>query len=257
MIKFLGISIRNVKCISVIILLIIIVFNSTSILALRINEVELNPAGDDYGNEWIEFYSDNVVNLDGWRIENVKGKNMSLNGSFSDYKIVTGIYNFLTNEKQKLILYDNLGNKVDETIEISDTGNDARSWQFCEGWEFSESTMEKENNCDKDAEIIENGAEEEKVDDKEEEEEIEDNEEEKNTGNEITAKVIKENPTEESPPEILYLNPKDIKSNEIWKSDTRKIKEYSIFGFTLLLILVLIYLINIKNGRRNKSCDDF
>lgn len=237
------------------VILFVLISSVCLVSAIRINEVELNPAGEDSGNEWIELYSDNVINLDGWRIENVKGKNLSLNGSFSDYKIIIGSSNFLTNEKQKLILYDNSGSKVDETDVVSDTSNDGRSWQFCEEWEFSESTKEKENNCGKETEIIKNSTEEEKVEvkEKEEKKETSKNSEEINTNNEITAEVIKENNTEESPPEIVFLNPKSIKSNEIWKSNTRKIKEYSMLGFALLLVFVLIYLIKIKNDRQYKG----
>lgn len=44
--------------------------------------------------------------------------------------------------------------------------------------------------------------------------------------------------------EIIYLNPKDINTIKIWKSNTQYIKEYSIYFFTFFcLVIILIFII--------------
>ena len=113
----------------VIFLLIVVLINLASASSVRINEVELNPSGTDNKNEWIELYSTQETNLDGWTIVNAKGKVFGLNGSFSEYKTIITPYNFLANDKQKLKLFDSDNQLVDETDEISDSYNDERSWQ--------------------------------------------------------------------------------------------------------------------------------
>jgi hypothetical protein len=46
---------------------------------------------------------------------------------------------------------------------------------------------------------------------------------------------------------IIRLNePKDIKSSDIWKSKTQYIKEYAIYGFALLCVIIIILLLTRK-----------
>lgn len=218
--------------IGIVILLWIIIFSSTSVLALRINEVELNPAGTDKENEWVEFYSQNEVNLDGWHIRNVKEKNFYLNGSFSGYFSIITPYNFLANDKQKLSLY-NGDELIDETSEITDSKNDDFSWQLCDKWVFAESSRNKKNNCPENKEEV-----------------VKD--EEKNDKEIVTTKIIEEKIVQNTSfitSEVIKLEPKGLKE---WKSKSRYIKEYSIYGFTLFLIIILIGVIY-KNARKNRQ----
>lgn len=54
---------------------------------------------------------------------------------------------------------------------------------------------------------------------------------------------------------IIRLNePKDIKSAEIWKSKTQYIKEYAIYGFTLLCVIIIILLL-IRKSQKSKISD--
>src|SRR3989344_3390746 len=41
--------------------------------AIRLNEIEANPEGTDSGNEWVELYSQDSVNLEGYFLENGDG----------------------------------------------------------------------------------------------------------------------------------------------------------------------------------------
>ena len=130
------------------VLFFIVILTSLTSASVRINEVELNPPGTDNKNEWIELYSSQEVNLDGWTIVNAKGKVFSLNGSFSGYKIMITSYGLLTNSDQKIKLFDSENKLIDETIEISDSYNDERSWQFCNNdWVFEQASREEKNEC--------------------------------------------------------------------------------------------------------------
>ena len=242
MTKFLAISISAI---------ILLTHFLIIVSAVKINEVELNPAGEDNKNEWLELYSASNIDLNGWHIENVKGKNLSLNDSFSGYKIITTPYNFLTNDKQKLILYDNTGNNMQETGIISDSANDGRSWQLCDDWVFIDSSKGEENNCENsDEEVI--VEENETNEDAAEETDNDDKEIEEINSNTMSTPVKEQEITEIL--EVIKLEPKDIKSSKIWKSQTGKIKEYSLVGFALFCAVILIYLL--KNGK-NKGDNDF
>ena len=81
------------KKIAFLITLIIILISGVS--AIRINEVEMNPAGKDYGNEWIELYSKEEVNLEGYKLMNNDGGELNLGGNFSGYFIY--IFSILVN----------------------------------------------------------------------------------------------------------------------------------------------------------------
>jgi hypothetical protein len=64
----------------------------------------------------------------------------------------------------------------------------------------------------------------------------------------ITSNII--NNAEISEPIVLG---KDIKSEKIWKSETRYIKEYSLVGFALFCIVALVVLLKYgKNNEKNK-----
>lgn len=238
-----------------ILLLFVILANWGFASAIRINEVELNPAGSDSGNEWIEVYSPQETSIDGWSIENVKGKQIGLNGSFSDFKVIMTPYNFLTNDKQKLILYDDSKNRVDETDVISDTSNDDRSWQYCgDGWVFFIASKEEENNC---KDVSENSTKEDKQvtvkNSKISGAAVQDT-----INHQENATSINGDNLDKTTPEVVSSEPIKLESKSIktWKSRTRYIKEYSLAGFTLFCLVTLTVLL-IKNGRKNKIGDDF
>ena len=51
---------------------ILMVISSELASAIVINEVEQNPAGEDRNNEWVELYSAEEINLDGYFLANNK-----------------------------------------------------------------------------------------------------------------------------------------------------------------------------------------
>jgi len=99
-------------------------------------EVEPNPAGTDAGNEWVRLFnpSSNSVNLSGWQISSTHGNTnthtLSGNiGACDDIKIIFPSQ-FIDNEGESLILYDNTGRVIDSTPSINDQDNDASTWKI-------------------------------------------------------------------------------------------------------------------------------
>jgi len=229
---------------------------------IRINEVELNPPGTDNGNEWIELYSSDNVTLEKWRIESSNGRNMTFNASFSGYYILIGSYNLLTNENNSLTLRDNNGNSIFSVSSLKDSANDARSWQYCDGeWIFTEDTKNSENNCQEDEE-----QDEEPEINNYEDNETDDGMDEQNAGNDTEEYSREEENAEstnnantgdaEKAPETIVLGEsEDIKSfdNVVYKSKTSKIKEYALWGFGIVCIIVIILLL--IDRKRNRGME--
>jgi hypothetical protein len=214
------------------ILMIILCLSIAS--AVRINEVELNPTGTDNGNEWIELYSQQNAEINNWTIMNVKGKNFTLEGTFSGYLTLNTPHAFLANDKQKLILINQDKQRIDETPEISDNYNDPRSWQYCSEWILAESSKGEENNC----------AEENVIDSSGGSSIVQSENNEVNNEKPVENNPIIEDKDNKDEPvqitsETIKLVPKDIKS---FKSKTERIKEYSILGFTLFCLVIFVLL---------------
>lgn len=117
------------------------------VFAVRINEVELNPEGTDAGNEWVELYSEQEVNLSGWKLVNGDNKSVSLDSFFQGYVIINFSGQWLDNSEESLGLFN--GDALIDSVQArNDTVNDARTWQYCNGtWLFRASTKGAENSC--------------------------------------------------------------------------------------------------------------
>jgi len=113
-----------------------------------INEFEQNPAGRDHGNEWVELYSGEEVNLSGWKLVNADDDTFLLNETINGYLVITFPSQWLDNSDEKVILVNSDGDVIDETPLLSDTSNDDLSWNLCgEEWKFVISTPGSENEC--------------------------------------------------------------------------------------------------------------
>lgn len=122
---------------------------------LVINEVELNPVGNDTANEWVELYNPTTaaIDLTGWAIKNRPAENqvtvaispatISPNG----YHNVSYPMQWLDNNNETLVLLDSSQQEVDSTPWLNDTmyGDlEGYSWQRypdgCDHWAFAPST---------------------------------------------------------------------------------------------------------------------
>ena len=133
-----------------IILLVLIILNLISInfiSAIRINEIETNPPGSDSGNEWVELYSENQINLSGWKIMNNDNGSLELNQTINGYLVINLSGQWLDNSDEKIFLY-NQNSLIDSSILLSDSANDNKTWQYCNGnWNFTIQTKNSQNNC--------------------------------------------------------------------------------------------------------------
>jgi hypothetical protein len=239
------------------VLLFSLSFCSASII---INEVELNPLGDDNANEWMELYSDSPVELNNYALSSSNGRNMSFNASFLEYYTIWTNRNLLTNEKIFLSLKDNAGNILFSTINLSDSQNNNKTWQYCNGdWRFLEETKNYSNTCedlDKNIDlsntdaiinqnrtIITEGLNENK-------ESIVIYSTQDNTD-------LANNSNINSDSSIIYLKQKNnskLQNSIIYKSTNEYIKEYAPYAFGILCIFIIIILL-IDKREKNKEYD--
>jgi len=128
-------------------ILILIIFLLSGVCAIKINEVEMNPAGTDAGNEWIELYNNGNISLEGYIIVNGDGKNISLNDTFNGYFVYTFTKQWLDNSNESVSLYKGF-ELIDKTDLFDDSKNDDFTYQSCSSsWKFMASTKGSENNC--------------------------------------------------------------------------------------------------------------
>jgi hypothetical protein len=203
-----------------------------SIQAIKINEVELNPSGEDSGNEWVEFYHPGDFNLEGCKLVNNDGDELILSGSFSKYYIYTFEKQWLDNSDEKVFLYKK-SELVDETDLFEDNKNNDLTWQLCDGdWKFAESTKGKKNDCKEKDEEKEN----ENVEEKE-------TEEVETIFEDIENKIIES--------ETIKLNTKDIKS-KVDKKNLDK-SDYAKYGFVIFCVLLgFLFMFKKRKFKKNE-----
>ena len=158
---------RNLSIVFSIFLLVGIIvpaYAQTNYDNVVINEVDINPFGDDSVNvnEWIELYNptDSDIDLGGWEIASTTGikKTMTISsgtiiksGEFLTYQYQTV---WFTDVSESVELRDENGIVIDKTPVISDIQNDFTSWQRIydgydldsyDDWKFVTSTIGSSN----------------------------------------------------------------------------------------------------------------
>lgn len=128
-----------------------------------INEVELNPAGNDNYlsvEEWVELYNPTASNVDigGWTLSTTHGTieiftipQGTVLAADSYYVFGSGSQ-WLDNDDESVILRDNGGTEIDRTPTKSDDDNNSLSWQRYpngeDNWSFRPSTKAASNGED-------------------------------------------------------------------------------------------------------------
>jgi hypothetical protein len=126
----------------------IVILSSFFVSSLNINEVEQNPEGSDSGNEWVEIYSSESVNLEDYFLENGDGDVYNLTGILDGFLVIEFKSQWLDNKNETVYLKKD-GGIVDEIKDIDDSENNGRSWQNCDGsWDFLDNTRGEENSCE-------------------------------------------------------------------------------------------------------------
>jgi len=131
-----------------ILFLFIILFVNLVFAEIRINEVELNPQGQDSYNEWLELYSNEKVNLSGWRLINSDGEEKNLNYVFQEYLVIPFEGQWLDNENESIKLINNEGSLVFQTPLLKDSLNNEKTWSYCNrDWVLANPTKGYSNDC--------------------------------------------------------------------------------------------------------------
>ena len=122
---------------------------------ITINEVELNPPGNDNYSavyEWVELFnpSDSSINIGGWKLSTTQGDTHTATipqGTIltpDSYYVCERGSQWLDNNDESVILRNSDGAIIDQTPLLSDDGNNALSWQrYPNGvgdWSFRSST---------------------------------------------------------------------------------------------------------------------
>lgn len=210
---------------------------ATNVSAIRINEVEANPSGQDKGNEWIELYSENEVNVEGYYLQ-ADDKTFNLSGTFSGYFIIqfTGLWIDNSNET---VFLKNLEGIVDDTGVFADSGNDEKTWSFCESeWILITGTKNEDNGCD------------DEINEEETSEEVASEEDEENES--LEAEIFQNNSSsnKENILNVSNENPKNKKiilkklqnNVDITEETTPsyKLRKSIIYGFVSLCVLLVV-----------------
>jgi len=252
------------------IIISIFFISSVSASSLRINEVELNPSGTDAGNEWVELYSEDEINLTGYKLVNNDGDEINLSGIIpnTNYFVYVFEKQWLDNSDEKVFLYNN-SELIDETEVFQDSNDDSFAFSYCNNsnsWIFTNSTKSEENNC-----IInpENNDDNETNNSENQTNNSTNNSTQKTkttkteTHNENTLSETNTLPTNsetqtisENKNEIINLNPQTIKTSEnnpIDKSDNKNnYSNYLLLGFGVILLFLFL----IKDRKKKTEFKD-
>ncbi len=131
--------------------LFIIIGTVTSVLlvsALEITEVELNPPGDDAGNEWVELYSLDKVNLEGYYLINGDGDVYNLTGIIEEeYLVIKFPKQWLDNIDETVTLFNNESILM-TTPPLKDNKNNGLTQSYCgDTWILKEGSPSADNDC--------------------------------------------------------------------------------------------------------------
>jgi len=214
------------------------------VVGLQITEVELNPLGKDAGNEWIEFYSEEEINLSQYKIKNNDQDELVINYSFNKYFIYSFQNQWLDNVDESVFIYNN-SKLIFQTPLFEDKENNEKTWQLCNNeWLFQKQTKNKEN-CDeipkqKNKTSFKNSTNEEILSNEEKKENFFTRRDEKTKNlSQISKNITKE---------TIQLNPKTIKKEKTTSPlGEKNYAKYSIIGFCILL--VSLYLIKSKKKK--------
>lgn len=231
------------------ILLFMFVILISSVSALKITEIEMNPLEGQDGIEWIELYNDKNTEIDisGWEIYDGLSRpkkifvvpNETIIGS-KEYYVIELSSAKLNNDGDFVTIYDFSGTKIDETETLKDASWSFETWQLCDSWEFKLSTKGKENSCEE--------VPKEPIEEAEEDEETTKEENVVEEFQEIKEPVSRETGPVELPG--INLNPQVIKSEN--DNENLSKSNYAVYGLVFFCVL-LVALFILRKNKHNKN----
>lgn len=235
---------------------LVLLFVISNVSALKINEVEMNPPGDDKGNEWIELYNEGNEDIDifDWKVWDglktptkrytIPNETIIKTG---EYYIITFTNQVLNNDKNgDFVTLKNSNNElVDETSVIVDETDNTKTNQFCSStWKFLEQTKGIANNCEEEVKV----------------EDIAETNNEENSSQEVSNTITISSPVSTQPSREYFpenfsmpkitINSQSIKTTENEQKNSKiNFAVYGLAGFCLLLATLFA----IKKFRKNKN----
>jgi hypothetical protein len=221
----------------------LLIITLTSASALRINELEANPPGEDSGNEWVELYSDTEVSLDGYVLDHVSsGAPINLSGTFTGYFVISLQTRWLRNTNETVYLKIN-GNVVDSVGPFNDNKNNDLTYGLCDEWKLSPSSRNTENLCSSpQTQTTSNTNNQNNNQASEEEQNIK--EIYKNSNKTSVAKEVTSEAVENTPVKLtkISLVKKKSQESEITKTYKTRIGViYFFIGFCVLLVILIAF----------------
>jgi len=134
------------------------------LVGIVINEVELNPRGNDLDQEWVELYNPSAVdvNISDFEIR-TSFKSATIHLASEAEIEANGTYvveierQMLFNTAESLVLTNSLGQVIDRTPSLVDRSDDGRTWQrIPDGnneWNFAAETRGELNDPDEQANV--------------------------------------------------------------------------------------------------------
>jgi len=86
-----------------------------------INEVELNPLGEDQGAEWVELYNDGMkpINISSWTVSSKDHETIIIPVGISippmGFYVISSERQWLDNDFEQVVLKDAVGRLIDRT----------------------------------------------------------------------------------------------------------------------------------------------
>jgi hypothetical protein len=211
-------------------LILIFILFIPFIYALQITEVELNPSGTDTGHEWVEFYSEQEINLSEYKIINNDQDELFLNQTFKGYFLYYFQNQWLDNSEESISIYEG-SQLIQKTSIFEDIENNEKTWQLCnEEWIFEEETKSSPN-CN-----LESYSQEEDLEHK-----ISSPKKEKITNFSFTSEPIIQ--------ETIHLNPKTIKT----ENSKETVEEKSYARYLILIFCILLLFLYLIKPRKKKN----
>lgn len=216
-----------------------IIILTPNVFALRINEIEPNPPGEDSKNEWVELFSEEEISLDGYYLQNSDGDIQNLTGIFDGFFIVNFSKRWILNNNETIYL--KMGNElIEEVGPFNDVNNNDDSLSFCNGeWVVAPSTKGQENSCIEEVEEEKENVQQTNIEEQEEKESERDSNDRSNSFVEIKTEN-KSKTVQESEMKNKKIILQSSESKEITKTyRARNFVIYFFIGFCVFLVILI------------------
>jgi hypothetical protein len=221
---------------------------SSGAVGIEITEFESNPEDEDSGEEWIELYSEEEFNLEGYSLRNQDDDIYNLSGNFSGYFVVTFDVQWLDNSDERVYLLDENNETVDRTSVFDDNDNDNFAWSLCDDeWVFLVSSEGEENNCE---DIDDNDSEEDENNETVSDDDADNGEPDDNSVSDNSVSNLNQEVSNLERPAVvrekIVLNPPIVEVSEnpeeVFISKQERLRRNVVYAFLVFAVVLIVLL---------------